>query len=452
MNDRSRGHPSSTEPAGGQISNAGRTGGVRSNTIVASASSLLNGLVNAGMLAYAARQGQTGEIAAYSVMTAALTWVAILVMGGSSLLYVSGHEHERQAVRSQRVLIALPIMIVATAVLAALYGGRGYAGVALVAAGGVLMLNSLAELRYSDLIRQMRFVAASAALTSTRLLALALLIGGVPLTVALAAGAAVYLLVMEVLACRPKTGIRPMWSGLSMRAAGGAFRLNRRLFGYSIADAFSARAGTIALSLVASPHVVGCYGALVSIYQALVAVVFSGLRVPMAIRTRRRHRIGPPGAVGREAEIISVTASTLIAAGIIGFAPWLTMTVLNLGLPESALWLQLLALALPFATVNRAFALNRIGDGDYRAATRTALSIATLVAGGLLVQAAILGPAGTATAAGIAEVVVAVALLAAAARRRRASRTTPPSSPDRLRPARTGTVRRDSVASAGRGD
>ncbi|MFV2100789.1 lipopolysaccharide biosynthesis protein [Micromonospora sp. LOL_024] len=402
--------------------------GLRANTLVVSASSLANGLLNAAMLAYAARQGQTAEIAAYSVMTAALTWVAILVMGGSSLLYVSGDEHERLAARSQRLLIALPVMAAATCLIAGLYAVQGYAGTALVAAGCVLMLNSLAELRYSDLIRQLRFVGVSAALTGTRVLALGLLIVDVPLTAALATGAAIYLLLVEVLARRDGNGVQPIWSGLSGRAARGAFRLNRRLFGHSIGDAFSARAGTLALSLVASPHVVGCYGALVSIYQALVAVVFSGLRVPMAMRTRRRHRIGPPRPVGREAEIISTVAATVVAAGIVGLAPWLATDVLGLDVAGAAVWLQLLAVALPFASVNRAFALSRIGDGDYRAATRTAAAVAVIVLVGLLAQATTLTPTGTAAVAGIAELIVAVAILTAAARRR--IRRPAPASPE----------------------
>ncbi|MCZ7419885.1 MULTISPECIES: hypothetical protein [unclassified Micromonospora] len=357
-------------------------------------------------------------------MTAALTWVVIMVMGGSSLLYVSGDERERRAVRSQRLLIAIPIMIAATAGITGLYQVRGYASPALVAAGGIMMLNSLAELRYSDLVRQMRFVAASAVLTVPRLLALALLIGGAPLTAALAIGAAVYLLSGEVVVCRTVTGARPMWTQLSFRNAARAFRLNRRLFSYSLADAFSARAGTIALSLVASPHVVGCYGALVSIYQALVAVVFSGLRVPMAVRTRRRHRIGPPGSIGREAELISVLSASVIAFGIVTFASRLTMDILDLGVPDAALWLQLLALALPFATINRAFAMNRIGDGDYGAATQVATAVAMLVGVGLLIQATTLGAAGVATSAAGAELVVAVAILVVAGRRRWARRPT----------------------------
>ncbi|RLP87459.1 hypothetical protein EAD89_18810 [Micromonospora sp. BL4] len=390
-------------------------GGVRSNTIVASAASLVSGLLNAGMLAYSARQGQTGEIAAYSVMTAALTWVAILIMGGSSLLYVSGNDDERRSVRSQRLLLAVPAMVVATLLIAGAYAGRGYGTAALISAGGVMILNSLAELRFSDLVRQMRFMAASAAMTTTRLLAMLLLIAGVPLTIALAVGAAAYLLTTEALACRGRSGARPMWSGLSLPAARRAFRLNRRLFTYSLADAFTGRASTIALSLVAGPHVVGCFGALISIYQALIAVVFSGLRVPMAIRTRRRHNLGPTEAVSRDGEVISIGAATLIAAVVIVSAPWLATSVLGLLIPASATWLQLLALALPFTTVNRAFALNRIGDGNYRAATRVAVSIAVVVTGGLLVQAMALGPTGAAATTCVAEAAVAGVLVALAA-------------------------------------
>ncbi|MEU6204050.1 hypothetical protein ABZ814_10710 [Micromonospora musae] len=396
----------------------GRPAGVRSNTIVASVASLVSGLLNAAMLAYTARQGQTGEIAAYSVMTAALTWVANLVMGGSSLLYVSGNDDERRAAHSQRLLFAVPSMITATLVIAALYVERGYGMTALISAGSVMVLNSLADLRFGDLARQMRFVAASAAMTGTRLLAMILLIAGAPLTTALLAGALSYLVSTEILACRGPSAARPMWSGLSLRAAIRAFRLSRQLFTYSLAEAFTGRAGTIALSLVASPQVVGCFGALTSIYQALVAVTFSGLRVPMAVRTRRRHRLGPSVAVSRDSEMIAVAGAVVIAAGVIVTAPWLATSLLALPIPEAALWLQLLALALPFATLSRAVALNRIGDGNYGAATRIALAIALLLCGGLLIQTTALGPTGAAAAATVAEVLVAGVLVLTALSRR----------------------------------
>ncbi|MFC4016568.1 hypothetical protein ACFOW4_01185 [Micromonospora sp. GCM10011542] len=418
MKERSTPKQMLTEPTESVRSEGSRRAGVRSNTLVASVSSLVSGLLNAGILAYSARQGQTAEIAAYSVMTAALTWVANLVMGGSSLLYVSGNDEERRAAHSQRLLVAVPAMATATLVIAALYVDAGYGMPALLSAGGVMMLNSLADLRFGDLARQMRFIAASAAITSTRLLAMVLLIAGAPLTTALLVGAATYLLSTEILACRGPAAAPPMWRGLSPRAAGRAFRLSRPLFTYSLAEAFTGRASTVALSLVAGPQVVGCYGALVNIYQALVAVTFSGLRVPMAIRTRRRHNLGPTESVSRESETIAVIGATVIAAGVIVTAPWLTTSLLSLPIPESALWLQLLALALPFTTVNRAFTLNRIGDGNYVAATRIALSIGLLLGAALLVQAAALGPTGAATATTVAEMLVAGILILTAVSRR----------------------------------
>ncbi|MEU4552302.1 hypothetical protein [Micromonospora violae] len=442
MSDRLTREQSEPPPAGLAGPRRVRTGGVRSNTIVASAASLVSGLLNAGILAYSARQGQTGEIAAYSVMTAALTWVANLVMGGSSLLYVSGNDEERRAAHSQRVLVAVPAMATATLLIAALYVGAGYGLPALISAGGVMIFNTLADLRFGDLARQMRFVAASAAMTSTRLLSMVLLLAGLPLTTALLVGAATYLLSTEILACHGPAAAPAMWKGLSLRAAGRAFGLSRRLFTYSLAEAFTGRASTIALSLVASPHVVGCYGALASIYQALVAVTFSGLRVPMAIRTRRRHNLGPEQAINRDSEMIAVVGATVIAAGVITTAPWLTSGLLSLPIPESALWLQLLALALPFATMNRAVALNRIGDGNYVAASRLALSVAVLVGGALLVQAATLGPTGAAAATTVAEMLVAGALLLGAGirrhRRRGSHRPRPVASDQKRQPASSG--------------
>ncbi|RZT77489.1 O-antigen/teichoic acid export membrane protein [Micromonospora violae] len=442
MKERSTSEQTLAEPTEPLRSPGSRRPGVRSTTVVASVSSLVSGLLNAGILAYSARQGQTAEIAAYSVMTAALTWVANLIMGGSSLLYVSGNDEERRAAHSQRLLVAVPAMATATLLIAAFYIHAEYGLVALLSAGGVMIFNSLADLRFGDLARQMRFVAASAAIVSTRLLSMVLLLAGLPLTTALLVGAATYLLSTEVLACHGPAAAPAMWRGLSLRAAGRAFGMSRRLYTYSLAEAFTGRASTIALSLVASPHVVGCYGALVNIYQALVAVTFSGLRVPMALRTRRRHNLGPRQAINRDSEMIAVVGATIIAAGVIATAPWLTSSLLSLPIPESALWLQLLALALPFTTMNRAVALNRIGDGKYVAASRLGLSIAVLVGGALLIQAATLGPTGAAAATPVAEMLVAAALLLATVtrrhRRRGSHRPRPVASDQKRQPASSG--------------
>lgn len=59
---------------------------IRSSTrhsLVASSTNLLNGLLNAALLALSARHGQTDEIGAYVAVTAALTLVSIAVAGGA---------------------------------------------------------------------------------------------------------------------------------------------------------------------------------------------------------------------------------------------------------------------------------------------------------------------------------------------------------------------------------
>ncbi|MEH1056632.1 hypothetical protein V6U89_15635 [Micromonospora sp. CPCC 206171] len=88
--------------------------------MIASASGLASGLLNAAVLALSARTGQTGEIATYAVVTAALTLVAVAVAVGSPLLYLSGDAGQRRAVRSQRVFLTLPTMLAVGAAAATL--------------------------------------------------------------------------------------------------------------------------------------------------------------------------------------------------------------------------------------------------------------------------------------------------------------------------------------------
>ncbi|WP_211565913.1 hypothetical protein [Micromonospora halophytica] len=398
----------------------GRTGNVRRDTLVASMTGLVSGALNAAILAVSARSGQTGEIAAYTVMTAALAWVCVIVVGGSSLLYVSGTEAERDAVRSQRILIAVPAMVLATGGVAITYTTRGYDAGALVMVAVVAIANSFFELQSGDLVRQMRFLAGAVAVSASRLVALAFVVAGTRFTTALAVVSVVQFVVLEMLLCRGAGARRPLWAALSLRAAVATFRMNRQLFVYNTAEVFTGRAAGLALSLVAPAAVVGCFGALYSVYQAIVAVLYSGLRVPMVIRTRRRHGLsGHSGHPGRESETISVAAATLLAAGLIVAAPWITTRLLLLPLPGAALWLQLLALALPFLTMNRAISMNRIGDGDYRGATAVAVLIAGLTAVALLGQLPGLDATGAAGTAAFAEILTLVILMVRRVSRRR---------------------------------
>lgn len=394
---------SSTPPTTGSA-------GLRRNTIIASSSSLISGMLNAAMLAISARAGETGEIAAYTVMTAALAWISILVVGGSSLLYVTGDEGQRRAVRSQRIIIVIPIMVAATAGVTLFYTDRGYGSLALITTGVVAVGNNLAELQSGDLTRHLRFFTAAITMTVTRLLALILLLAGTPLTAALAVGSVVQLLAGEVLICRGKGARPPLWHGISARSALTAFRMNRQLLTYSLAEVFTARSGSIALSMVASPRMVGYFGALTSVYQAFVAVFYGGLRVPMAVRTRRRHGLEVTSPATRDSEVMVVASAAVVAICGLFWAPWIINNLLRLPVAESATWLRLFALALPFLTINRAISLNRLGDGDYRGATRMALLIASLTAVALVIHTPQLDPMDAAGVTLTAEILAAVVI------------------------------------------
>jgi hypothetical protein len=315
-----------------------------------------------------------------------------------------------------------PSLAAAAVAVAIVYAHRGYSMAALAVMGVVVIGNSLSELQTGDLARQMRFATAAAAICASRVLTLGLIIADAPLTLSLAIAALGQFVVLEALLCRGRTARPPMWRGLSLSAAVSAFRMNRQLFVYSLAEVSTGRVASIAVSWVASPRVVGCFGAVASVYQALGTVLYNGLGVSMAVRARRRHGIGPAVSPTREGEVMTVAGATVTAICVFAFAPWIATDLLRLPIPDSATWLRLFAVALPCMTLNRAVTLNHIGDGDYRGATRVAVLIAALMIACLAVQATRLGPRDAASATALAEGLTVAVLGTVALRRRRTTR------------------------------
>ncbi|GIJ09569.1 hypothetical protein Van01_27830 [Micromonospora andamanensis] len=371
---------------------------LRAHTLMASIAPLVSGVLNAAMLALSARRGETDEIAAYTVMTAALIVVSMLIAGGTSLLYTAGNEQERSAVRSLRVLIAVPVLLVFAGGATGFYSAQGYLSTALAVAAIWMISNNLSELQFADLTRQLRFVAMSLAIILSRLAALVILLAGAPLTVALALGSVLQLAACEILVCRSPDARPPLWQNLSWRAGVSALGSNRQLLGYSAAEAASARSGSLVLSLVATPQVVGCYGAVIAVYQAFTSVLYGGLRVPMAVRVRRRHQLATDNASPRESEILIMILAVVAACAGVVLAPWIANDLLRLPIAAAALWLQLLALALPLLTLRWAVCLFLISDTNYRAAARLAVVTAGVLGIGLVAQLPGLSPGG-ATAA-----------------------------------------------------
>jgi O-antigen/teichoic acid export membrane protein len=388
------------------------------NSAIAAGAVAVNGLLSAVLLALCAAFGQTGEIAAYTVMTSALAFVSIVAGGGSALLYINGTDEQRSLVRSQWILVVVPAVLLGSVVVGEFYRHRGYSGVALAASGIIVLGNNLAQLQIADFARRMRFLASAVILCGSKAVSLLLVLVGVRLTVSLAVVGLVQLVVAEAVLGKDGS-LRGIHAGqLSLRRAVVAYHTNRHLFGFAVGDLYVARLSTLVLSVVVSPVVMGSFGTVVTAYQGIGGVVQSGLQVPMVARARSRLGI----EYGKHSASFSVAVALVLsvpAALVVGaLAPWLTDRVLKLPDPASAGWLVLFMLALPFLAVSRAFMLNEVGDGHYRWATRAMALLAILTTTSVAVGVPLLGPAGAAGGTAAAEGLTLVVLITLLARRR----------------------------------
>lgn len=380
--------------------------GTLAGLLLITGATLVGGLLNAALIALAARRGEVGEIAAYTVMTAVLTIVSVTLGGGSSTLYLSGTDLQRQGVRSQRVLLVVPSLFVAGVVVGSLYGARGYSLVALGATALTLVANNLSELPLAQMHRDMRFRRIAIPTLLGKLASLVAFLPGAPLTFALLTGAVVNLVVFEMLA-GAGSPMRALWydrpspalARNSLRAGGG-------LYTFTLAELFAARVPSIGLSLVVAPVVMGSFGAVATALQAIMTVFQSGLNMVLSLRARAARTRRP------ETEVVILAAALLGAAVMIFGAPWLAVGLLGLPDPAAATWLRVLGAALPFILVNRLVAFRAIGDGNYDRAARLALALAVLTPAVLVPAIPLTGPVGATLATLVAESTVAIGMLA----------------------------------------
>ncbi|MGC4749772.1 hypothetical protein ACLQ28_29555 [Micromonospora sp. DT201] len=392
---------------------------IRSSTrhsLVASSTNLLNGLLNAALLALSARHGQTDEIGAYVAVTAALSLVSIVVAGGSPLLYISGDAEQRRAVRSQWVFVTLPCMVLGTVVIGSLYSRSGYEWPTMLAIALVTIGNHQADFQLGDLTRDLRFVSTAVAVCGCKVPALVMVALGEPLSSALLTAAVIQFVAAEAFLGR-RSWLRPrLLVELSPRRAFSAFRMNRHLFTYSIAEYWGGRMTTVLLSLLVTPSVMGAFGAVFSVYQAQTSVLTAALRVSLVGRVRRRQGIDNANS-GRQGELVAIAGAVTMTVVSVVAAPWIVGDLLRLPAHGPAVWLILLAVALPCMTIVRAVTLNQIGDASYRQATRIMVLNAVLITPLALAAVPLAGPTGAATATLAAEVLTGAVLGLALVRR-----------------------------------
>lgn len=380
--------------------------------LLVTGSTLVSGLLNAALIALAARRGEIAEIAAYTVMMAVLAIVGVAVGGGSSMRYLSGTEPQRRAVRSQRVLAVLPSLLVAAGIVLVAYGARGYDVLALGVTALVFVANNLAELPLAQIHRDLRFHRIAVPTVTSKLVSLAVFLPGASMTTALLVGAVCNLVLFELLAGAHGL-LRALWHDPPTPAqAHGSFRSGRGLYVYTLAELFATRVPSIGLSLAVAPAVMGSFGAIAAAFQAIMSVFQSGLNMVLSLRAR-------PGPSRRlDTEAMSLGAGVLGAAVILLAAPRLTQGLLVLADPAAATWLRALGAALPVVLLNRIVATHAIADARDSRAARIGLALAGLTTGALAVGIPLAGVLGGTLATLVGEGTVAVALLAALLSRR----------------------------------
>ncbi|WP_433220354.1 hypothetical protein ACQP00_17735 [Dactylosporangium sp. CS-047395] len=387
------------------------------NSAIAAGAVVANGLLSAAILALCAKLGQTAEIGAYTVMTSALAFVVIFLSGGSTLLYLNGTEEQRALVRSQWMLVVVPGLLLGTVAVGAFYAARGYGIGALAAAGVIALGNGLATLQLSDFSRRMRFLESAVLICVSKAVSLVLVVLGVPLTLALAVIGLAQLLAGELILGKHGSLRAKLLHGLSFRRAIQGYKSSRHLFGYSLGELYVARFGTLVLSLVASPAVMGSFGAIVTAYQAIGGVVQSALQVPMVARARDRLGIERSAHPAGFSIAVALACAVPMAAAVAVLAPFLTGTVLSLPHHQAAAWLAVFMLALPFMAVTRALLFNWIGDAHYSRATKAIAILAGVLTVTVAAGVPLFGPLGTAAATAAAEAVALAVILATLQRR-----------------------------------
>jgi O-antigen/teichoic acid export membrane protein len=108
---------------------------------------------------------------------------------------------------------------------------------------------------------------------------------------------------------------------------------------------------------------------------------------------------------------VALACAVPMAAVVAALSPFLTDRVLSLPHRESAAWLAVFMLALPFMAVNRALLFNWIGDGRYRRATKAMGALAALLTVTVAIGVPLFGPLGSAAATATAEAATLAAIL-----------------------------------------
>ncbi|MCC6498508.1 MAG: hypothetical protein IT193_19860 [Propionibacteriaceae bacterium] len=246
-------------------------------------SSLFTAGVTAMTVLLAIRGGQLESIAGYSAGLSMGALAAVAAGGGTTLVYVSGSEDDRRAVRRVRLLWVAPIVLCVSAFGSAILPMHTELESWDILFGGlVALLNNFAEIEASYLKRGLRTPSLFYTDLSTRLVALGGVAIGIPFALATLIGTISRQAALQLLTQTDSSRSR-LLEGRFSAALRKAYDL--RLMGLTASYVIVDRATFIMAPLIVGATLSGVYSSILTLTQAVSALLVSGLQTVLAVRS-----------------------------------------------------------------------------------------------------------------------------------------------------------------------
>jgi hypothetical protein len=263
---------------------------VRNHVLLSPLVQLVSAACTAGTAIVAARQSQFVDIAAYSAGLGIAAFLAVLIGGGTSLIYVTGDDADRQAVRAVRWRFIAPAMSLFAIGFSIAYSQLtpDLPLMSIVLGGATVILNNLTGLESASLQRHGKMgLWAAATVVSKALPLIAVMIGG-RYSIAMTAGALLGLIMCAALAksfAADRVKIQMPFRKVVQKAYRPSFGL------IALLDVLMLRLPFVLAPTVTDASTAGAFSTLLSAQQSITALITTGLYTIMTIRgtTLRRN-------------------------------------------------------------------------------------------------------------------------------------------------------------------
>lgn len=341
----------------------------------------IGAVIALGVLTVATRQGQFISIASFGAGAGVAALTSVAVGGGTTLAYTTGTTERQHAVRVVRNTIVMPAILAATVGGVVLYSALGTLDPLGVFAGGLSTSASVsAELDASFLRRHLKTGQLLGVDILNRVIALGVILLGIPFAFAMLAGAVSRALLLRVLTRSDKSREAGFMINRYVLTLAYEAKLTSLSILYSVCD----RVGALAAPVTAPVPVAGGFMAVLSAQQNASGVLMSGLQTTLAARSQLRSRLKWANHMDVLLVVVGLTVAALMIAGqdlLTGFL------ALETASDPGKYWIAV-ALVIPASIASRAFDFHFLANDEVRNALLSR-ALATIVAVSAAVTAVI---------------------------------------------------------------